>query len=291
MKRINTSQIAAGVAYKPTKKGLDFLQDSYKELFDQLGLLLLGYPAVSGQCIIWGFAKTAHGGNWDYSQGAIFDGTTGEIYLHPAQINVAIPNVDNIILQIDNDPVADPSTFTDGTPRNVHNIRRVIIQNSATALAANQTTLYAYSTLQPNILNFIFNTVIPTHTSQITALQTAVAALQVLETWTNGSLLNGWVAMAAEEVPRSRKDRTKVTLSGQLDGNTQTNVIAFVLPLDHMPITTKAFSVVSGNTTPLVSLATSHHGLVTIDTSGNVRAFLNGGDRYLSLNDVEYYVD
>jgi hypothetical protein len=78
--------------------------------------------------ILYGVEKTSLGGsNYSYTAGAIY--FNGEVYLVDAIASISITTADILTITTTNDPTADPVTFTDGTPRSVHNIRKLVISN------------------------------------------------------------------------------------------------------------------------------------------------------------------
>ncbi len=118
-----------GAASMPLKKGtLQFLQDSYKEAINALGIGLVGSSynpntvyALSG-CI-----NTGVSGGYVISSGAVF--YQGEVYLVDA-VSFTPTGTDTAILDLDIENYsinADPVTFTDTTTHSIHNIRKVTI--------------------------------------------------------------------------------------------------------------------------------------------------------------------
>lgn len=117
-----------------TKSGtFQFLQDSHKETVGEVMKNIIGptYDATKGY-VLYGLNESAAGSATLVSAGAIF--FNGEVYLSPAQIRPAtsFPDVPIVsILTTQYTTNADPTDFSDGTPRNVHNIRSVHHTNGA----------------------------------------------------------------------------------------------------------------------------------------------------------------
>lgn len=131
MKKIKTTDIAAGVAYPPSKKGLDFLQQSYQEVLSQLAQSMIGdTPSTTIGYVLYGCRQIRiSGSDFQFTAGAIY--FNEEVYALDAISTITIAS--NAILTITtiNDPVADPTEFTDHILRNVHNIRKLVISDGA----------------------------------------------------------------------------------------------------------------------------------------------------------------
>lgn len=127
MRLLDLSAISTGVAF-PFKKGTGvFLQDAYKELFAELLIARLGSTySTSTPYVIYGCFVDSSGGNTSITKGAVF--FNGEVLLSPAQ-TIADPVGPDIlisnILTTQYTTDADPVTFSDTVPRDVHNIRTV----------------------------------------------------------------------------------------------------------------------------------------------------------------------
>lgn len=128
MKRIDTSHIVLGVGYPPAKKGYDFLQDSYKEAIAMLVQNSIGTEAVDNTVpyALYGCRKTG-AGPYAYSAGAIF--FNGEIYALDAIASLAIATKDICTITATADPTADPTTMTDGSSINIHDVRKITISD------------------------------------------------------------------------------------------------------------------------------------------------------------------
>jgi hypothetical protein len=134
MKRLSTTAITTGVAM-PLKSGLlDFLQDAHKETTADLVANLLGFtPDADTVYILLGCVNSNTAPTYNVSAGVVF--YNGEIYDVPAfsftttGSNLPYPNL--VITQYTTN--ADPVEFTDGTPRNVCDIRKLVVTSTATS--------------------------------------------------------------------------------------------------------------------------------------------------------------
>ncbi len=132
MKKIDTSTIAAGVAYPPSKKGFDFLQQSYQQILAAIAQGLGGQAVVGGAYALYGCVETDLGaGNFSYTEGYIYDSVTEEVFYFPAVASIAIATAPVLTITITPDPVADPTTFTDGSSQNVHDVRTLVVSDGA----------------------------------------------------------------------------------------------------------------------------------------------------------------
>lgn len=129
---------------------IKFIQDSTQEALNNLGVSLigLGYDA-SKVYILFGCIKTTGGGNDIFSAGAVF--YAGEIYTVPAASFASGTDYGYILVS---NPSPDPILLKDGTSTNVHNVRQVIISDTA-ATGASQTAI-------PNFSAWIISTKIRT---------------------------------------------------------------------------------------------------------------------------------
>lgn len=133
MKRLDTSAITSGVAM-PLKSGLlDFLQDAHKDTAKDIVTNLLGFSPDNNQFyILSGCVNSNTAPTYNVSAGVVY--YNGEIYeidafnFTTSGTQQAYPNI--IITQYTTN--ADPVTFTDGTPRNVCNIRKINVVGSDT---------------------------------------------------------------------------------------------------------------------------------------------------------------
>lgn len=124
MKRLNTSYITSGIGM-PIKSGtLDFLQDAHKETATSIITSLMGYvPADNTIYVLSGCVNSDTAPTYNVSAGIVY--FNGEIYNVPAfnltasGLNLPYPSLLVTPYTIN----ADIVEFTDGTPRNVHDIR------------------------------------------------------------------------------------------------------------------------------------------------------------------------
>lgn len=142
MKILNTTPIS-DAAQMPIKKGtLKFLQDSYTEAINAIltWISQTQYTDAFDPTVpfcLYGCVNTGTGSSYVVSAGAIF--YQGEFYLVPAANFTVVGGGDTAvcgILTTQYTVDADPVTFTDSTPRNVHNIRTVVITEGASGSAA-----------------------------------------------------------------------------------------------------------------------------------------------------------
>lgn len=127
MKKLDTSAIAPGIAFKPKGGTLMFLQLAYQEALAELTYNKIGssYDPTKGY-ILNGCVNTGSGSNYVISAGSIF--FNGEIFIVPAAtFTISGGNVaEGAITTTQYITDADPSVFTDGVSRNVHNIRQIV---------------------------------------------------------------------------------------------------------------------------------------------------------------------
>lgn len=111
MNTINTTQVIDPNVRQPfTTKSLDFLQNSNKEMQKALAYSLIESAGYNPLTLA------------PYALSDSFIFYNGEIYVMDAILggnNIAV-------LSITNDATADPLLFTDGTLKNVHNVRKII---------------------------------------------------------------------------------------------------------------------------------------------------------------------
>lgn len=110
------------VGFPPKAGTWKFLQDSYTEIFVELMMQKIGVSYNTAiPYVVYGCTKSISGGNTNISKGLVF--LNGNFYLSPAQTivtpsggNVLIANISTANYLVN----ADPVTFTDGNPYNVH---------------------------------------------------------------------------------------------------------------------------------------------------------------------------
>jgi hypothetical protein len=137
MKKLDTSPIAPGIAFKPKGGTLAFLQLAYQEALAELTTSRIGssYDPTKGY-ILNGCINSGSGSNYVISAGSVF--FNGEIYLVPAAtFTLTGSNVaEGVITTTQFTADADPSIFTNGVSYNVHNIRQIVFQNGLSGSGA-----------------------------------------------------------------------------------------------------------------------------------------------------------
>lgn len=133
MNKVDTSDITTGVAYPPSKKGFDFLQNAHIEIFSVLAQAISGDPGLSiNAYILYGCEKTdLGGGNFQFNEGWIYDGNTREVYFFEGTGSIAIADEPVLTITTTPDPTADPTTFTDGSTKDVHDVRTLVVSDGA----------------------------------------------------------------------------------------------------------------------------------------------------------------
>lgn len=151
MKRLDLSNINSGASL-PLKSGsLEFIQDSYKEIIGALVLDMnkqfvggdISYNGISGYYylnVINGVNITVVGDIWTFSDGYVY--VKDEIYPFigcSIDVSTINPVVSSFLYYklittqyVGNGLNADPVTFTDGSQHNVHDIRSISLEVSAT---------------------------------------------------------------------------------------------------------------------------------------------------------------
>lgn len=127
MKILNTAPIAPGIAMYIKGGTLAFLQLAYKEALAELTTSRIGstYDTTKGY-VLNGCVNSGSGSSYVISAGSIF--FSGEVYLVPAEtFTISGSNIaEGIITTTQYIADADPTDFTDGNQRNVHNIRQIV---------------------------------------------------------------------------------------------------------------------------------------------------------------------
>jgi hypothetical protein len=129
MKKVRTSDITTSIGM-PIKSGtLDHIQSAYIESIDALAKSIIGEGySTSKVYILYGCKATTAAGVTTVTAGAVF--ANGEVYLVPAaSLTVTGSNVivGTVTTNFFTGVNADPVTFTDSTPRSVHEIRQMIL--------------------------------------------------------------------------------------------------------------------------------------------------------------------
>lgn len=175
MRKINSSYITS-TALQPFKQGTwTHLQGAYQDVAAALAQHLANGTNLSGGFgVLYGCNLADDGTNYTVTEGAIY--YNGEIYLvdavgttvNPSGGNTRICKIVTTYLTAAN---ADPVAFTDGSTNNVHEIRKVVIENGTNATsgyigefedlqrtcAFNATQLDVASTGSTYTLSFNFN--------------------------------------------------------------------------------------------------------------------------------------
>lgn len=137
MKKLNVSNITVS-ALQPIKQGtLTHLQEAHQETTAALATHLANANNTTSTFgIIYGCRLNISGGNYTITQGAIF--YNGEIFLVDAVGSTANPSGgDSRICKLVTTYVtaanADPVTMTDSSSVNVHEVRKIVIENGTSA--------------------------------------------------------------------------------------------------------------------------------------------------------------
>lgn len=133
MKILDITSIGASNAM-PIKSGtLQFLQDAHKETIAGLITNILPNPISTTVYIISGCVNSGTGNNYNISAGIIY--YNGEIFNFDGKI-FTLTGLQKAYARIETTQYitnADPVQFTDGIGRNVHNIRKFVIENTITS--------------------------------------------------------------------------------------------------------------------------------------------------------------
>lgn len=130
MKRLETSPISDTVAM-PIKSGtLEFLQDSWKEGLAAIIKSTITAEAVDTIYTLSGCINSGSGSNYIISPGFLY--LNGEIFPFDGA-TFTLTGLQKAYARIETTQFtteADPVQFTDGIPRNVHNIRKIVVENT-----------------------------------------------------------------------------------------------------------------------------------------------------------------
>jgi hypothetical protein len=127
MNKIDTSFVVDPTIQQPfTSRSLNFLQDADKDMVTGMCMYIVGdsYDTAKGY-VLSGLTNTGT----IYFTGYIF--YNGELYYCSGADIAGYAHAARLLVDVTNDGVADPLTFTDGIARNVHNIRKLKIQDVA----------------------------------------------------------------------------------------------------------------------------------------------------------------
>ncbi len=220
MNKVDTSDIATGVAYPPSKKGFDFLQDAHISMINTLAQTMCGeIGAGTSAYVLYGCVKASLGGsNYSFSKGAIYDQVSNEVYLFPAVASIAIATAPVLTITVTNDPTADPTLFTDGSSKNVHNVRTLVVSDGALGSAN---------------INF----------ADLITLPESWIAPSFASAWSN----NGSVCPAGyyKDLKRSVRLRGLIDYAGgvAVTGSEDVNITIFTLPDGYRPAYNQKFPV------------------------------------------------
>jgi hypothetical protein len=128
MRKIKTSDIAGAAGMRVKKGTLDHLQTSYKEIAETMVRARIGdsYSTSAGY-LLYGLKRTGTGLVFNVTAGALF--LNGEIYLVDSfSFTAAVGEtaVGTITTTYFTDPTADPVQFSDGSNKNIHEIRKIV---------------------------------------------------------------------------------------------------------------------------------------------------------------------
>jgi hypothetical protein len=133
MKILNISDISSSNAM-PIKSGtLQFLQDAHKETIAGLVTNILPNPITGTIYILSGCVNSGTGSVYNISAGVIY--YNGEIFNFDG-ISFTLTGLEKAYARIETTQYitnADPVQFTDGVNRNVHNIRKFVVENTITS--------------------------------------------------------------------------------------------------------------------------------------------------------------
>ena len=130
MKILDVSNISTTVAM-PIKSGtLQFLQDSYKETIEALAKTIIPNSVNGTMYILSGCVNTGVLPIHDISAGYLL--YNGEVFQFDGA-SFTLSGIEKAYARIETTQYttnADPVTFSDAIPRNVHNIRKIVIENT-----------------------------------------------------------------------------------------------------------------------------------------------------------------
>lgn len=130
MKKLDVSAVTTTTGL-PVKSGsLEHIQSAYQEAISEALKSVIGFDYDPTKVyLLFGCENSGSGNNYNVSAGSVF--FNGEVYLVPAAVfTISNPNVAVGVIQTSffSGVNADPVEFTDGTPRNIHQIRQIVLQ-------------------------------------------------------------------------------------------------------------------------------------------------------------------
>jgi hypothetical protein len=189
MNKVDTSNETSTLWSVEKVETRKFLQDANIEAFKHVILKNIGSTYDPTKVyVLYGVANSTSPSTYTISAGAVF--YSGEIFTVDA---VTFTAVNTAVAKIvtTNDPVADPTLFSDNATRNIHNIRKVVISDavSGTGIAdfANFIPLSVVST-NSITTNTSFSTTTTLHTiTPSTTFGTSQMQVDISTTFQNGS--------------------------------------------------------------------------------------------------------
>lgn len=243
MNKIIVNQISDPNVQQPfLGPSVDFLQNATHEVLLAFGRAMVGnaYAAntvyVLYGCVLTGVSSGA--GNYAITAGAIF--YNGEVYLVPAVGTTAVGGGNTVYSALaTTNPSPDPVTFSDGSSKNVHDVRKWVTSVSATG--GGGTNAFSTWILQP-----------------FSGTKTAL------------SFVNGYSAGAP--VPSYRIDHLgNVKLSGKVTGGTNTSTQFSSLPAEARPTYDKVLLVFGETDGVVYQLFVAAGGGLIIETLGSAQ--------------------
>jgi hypothetical protein len=177
MKKLNISAVSGSVAM-PVKSGtLQFLQDAHKEALNGVIQNLIKYPIQDKIYILAGCVNSGTLPAHNISAGVLY--LNGEVYDY-AGGSFSLTGLNKAYARIETTQYltnADPVEFTDGNSRNVHDIRKMVIE--ATQTSSGLAEFGAFITVGHwKDADALLQTAINTLNTTATSLQAQITALQ-----------------------------------------------------------------------------------------------------------------
>ena len=138
MKKLDTTPITTSVGFPPKEGTWQHLQEAHQETTSaNLRGQIRGMTADSSQAyILHGCEYRVSSGNYTVTAGAIF--YNGEVYLVDAVSSTTVPTLPTkVIAKITTtyftNAIADPVTMSDTSTENMHEIRKIVIENGTSS--------------------------------------------------------------------------------------------------------------------------------------------------------------
>jgi hypothetical protein len=246
MRKIDLSNISTNVGM-PIKSGvLSHLQFAYQEAIDAIVKGNIGGEYDPAKFyVLYGCVNSTTAPIYTVSAGAIF--YNGEIYLVDAFTftstgsNVAVGTI-NTTFYTGNGTNADPVTFTDGSPHNVLQIRKVVFSSAASASG-----------------DVDFSGLFFTNTNKITVGAAGAPPFQ-------NTFANSFSDQMGFFVKNSQ-----LNINGLLDGTLDFTKTIFTLPVGFRPSTKKFGSIIFMDSSSYFKSA-----ILTVETNGDVTTYIYG---------------